>query len=154
MAVRVRGFIMLVLGALLLFQAPGPSRSAAAAPGVDPCSLLTKAELEQVLGSLKSGPKPGLAVGTEDRVCEYVGDEGRTASITLHPGEKWEVAKQIFQDRTVVSSIGDEAFAHRNPSGVSLYVRKGVILLQVYVSKRASDLKIAKALAKTALRRL
>lgn len=145
---------VLSLLAVLLLAATGPSRSGAAAPDVDPCSLVTKAELEQVLGKLKSGPKPGLSVGAEDKVCEYVGDEGRTASITLHPGEKWEFAKAIFPNKTTVSGFGDEAFARRDSSGVDLYVKKGDTILVVRVSKRASDLEMAKALVKKALSRL
>src|SRR3546814_7383292 len=52
---------------LLVFETATYQGARAAALNVNPCTLVTNAELEQIVGKLKSGPKLGSSFGSEDK---------------------------------------------------------------------------------------
>jgi hypothetical protein len=124
----------------------------------DPCSLVTKGEVEEILeqpvGDIYRHWRPTV-------LCEYFTEEDPfgSATIRLDAGvsqaefqEEVELAEVLGgSEAEEVSGIGDAAFA----AGPLLYVYKEETLLLVVVAVReAPDLDAAKELALIALQRL
>ena len=114
-----------------------PTSSEASAPsgasGIDPCSLITKAEAEATLGKTVGEPDRTpqsfsgdwcayQAVGAADTVVIGV-ERGVSAE-----GFKSQAEEESGMEVTPVPDLGDEAY-----SALSVYVRKGDIFLTVSI---------------------
>jgi hypothetical protein len=124
-----------------------PASSSDSASKMKACSLVTKEEMEQILGSkLKD-------VAVEQMTCQYRNDEGYSVDLET----TWEGGKEAFASAKVynapvfdlVSDLGDEAFFQA--AGV-MHVRKGDIYMivnsRIYQNPRETETLIAnKALA-------
>ncbi len=142
-------FIALCFGSALIAQP-----SLAGPP--DPCSLLTTAEVEQVVGKLKRVPSSetlghGVRCGYDfaDEQNEFeIWTSGASWSNALHKDAKQPV---------MVSGLGDEAFMDRgkvDPESVDLYIRKGATLIVLMTRKSPGDEEKLKTLGKKAVGRL
>lgn len=121
----------------------------------DPCSLLTTAEVEQVVGKLKGPPtsdKEGAASW-----CNYEFANGKDAmEVWVFPSEAIGRGRTISKNPVTVKGLGDEAFMDRGMHGltyVNLYVKKGGTTINVSIQETAGDEEKVKALAQKALRR-
>ena len=124
----------------------------------DPCSLLTKAEVEEVLQQ----PVAEIYRHTRPTVlCEYFVEGEPFGSVTIRLGgtvseaefqSEIELAEELGgSEATEVSGIGDLAFA----VGPLLYVyQEGALLLTAAIVRGKTDLDGAKEVALIALHRL
>jgi len=153
MAVRFALHFILFL-VLLIFKTVTYQGARAGAPPVDPCTLVTKAEMEQIAGKLKSGPKPGSSFGSEDKSCEYVFETTLHLLVfRVHPAEKWDMLTGAYQERKQFAGLGEEAFMRRSSThGTELWLKKGSGILQLSLKSAAAEEKL-KAIAKKAVTR-
>ncbi len=145
--------LLLLNASLCLYSALIAQPSLAALP--DPCSLLTTAEVEQVVGKLKGPPssdKEGAASW-----CNYEFANGKDAmEVWVFPSEAIGRGRTISKNPVTVRGLGDEAFMDRGMHGlnyVNLYVKKGGTTINVSIQETAGDEEKVKALAQKALRR-
>lgn len=138
----------LCLGSMLLAM---PTLAASPAP----CSLLTTAEVEQIVGKLKGAPttdKEG-----EASWCNYEFANGKDAlEVWVFPSEAIGRSRTISKNPVTVKGLGDDAFMDRGMHGlnyVNLYVKKGGTTINVSIQETARDEEKVKALAQHALRR-
>lgn len=119
---RIRGAFYYTLIILVLFPASVALLQAQTPPGeakkIDPCSLLTKAEIQEALGQPvqdgKLNTKANQAVGSP---CEYVVGDYGAFSILVKPLGPGETPAKILAELTKMkmktaeaSAIGDKSF--------------------------------------------
>jgi len=145
--------LLLLYASLCLCSALIAQPSQAGPPA--PCSLLTTAEVEQVVGKLKGPPtsdKEGAASW-----CNYEFANGKDAmEVWVFPSEAIGRGRAISKNPVTVKGLGDEAFTDRGMHGlnyVNLYVKKGHTTINVSIQETAGDEEKVKALAEKALRR-
>lgn len=131
--------------------------AAHAAPAVpNPCSLVTAAEVGEIVGPLKSAPRPGdIAAG--DVSCEFTPVKGpRYVSVRLHDGELAQWKKRNGGASPIaLPELGKDAFANADFEGVAdLYAKKGAYILRVSMPKSATAVEMDKAIARKALARM
>ncbi len=134
-----------------------PSLVTHAAPTVpNPCSLVTAAEMSEVVGPLKGAPRAGdIAAG--DVSCEFTPAKGPTyVSVRLHDGDLEQWKKRNGGAKPVaLPDLGKDAFANADMEGsADLYVKKGAYILRVTMPKSPTAVDMDKAIAKKALARL
>ena len=124
-------------------------------PSVDPCSLLSKADVEQIIGKLKGIPTSQQI--ERARLCEYeFVDEERALELWVFPASGLERARTKFKNLSPVTGLGQEAFVHHNMKidYTELFVKKGNVTLEVSLPESPGDEEKAKAIARKALSRL
>lgn len=167
MRARVTGALMTI--GFLVVSAGG---SLWAASGGDACALLSQDRVSEVLGALASAGKhqgPGGAVGSllsciwstsgatsQDRkrvLLEILGPTGDQTPVDRYNNSK-ESARE--SEMTPVSGLGDDAFYLTNGSGTNLYMRKGRVVIRMFVfGSSTDDVKaMEKTLAQDAVARL
>lgn len=128
----------------------------AAAPTVDACTLVTVAEVEQIVGKLKLPPR--LVRDEHTLRCDYVLEQpGEAMEIWVFPGEALERARQHAQGQAVpLTGFGSGAFLHRDTAlgYLDLWLKKGDIVLQVTLKAISGDEQKVKAIAQQVLGRL
>ena len=148
------GARLLVCGVAI---AVGGAVTANAAPAIpDPCKLVTTAEIEQIVGRLKSAPKAGdIAAG--DVSCEYAPVKGPSwINIRLHDGDlsAWR-QRNGGKNPVSLPEFGKDAFMNPDFEGsADLYARKGSLILRVSMPTGPGALDTVKAITKLALPRL
>lgn len=121
----------------------------------EPCSLLTTAEVEQVVGRLKDVPKADKegAAGW----CNYEFANGKDAmEIWVFPAEAIERGRKVSKQPVAVKGLGDDAFMDRGMHGLdytNLFVRKGSTTVKLSIRETSGDEEKLKALARKALPR-
>lgn len=132
------------------------SLASAAPPKVEPCSILTTAEVEQVIGKLKGMPtsdKEGAAAW-----CNYEFADDRNAfEVWVFPADGIDRAKKQAKKQTPVKGLGDDAFLTRGMHGldyVDLFIKKGALTVKLSLKEAAGDEDKLKKLAATAVKRL
>ena len=140
--------VMIGIGALSI-----GTRSDAAPP---PCSLLTDAEVEQVVGQLMGTPKAdqeGRAVW-----CNYEFANGKDAmEVWVFPADGIERGRNKSKKPTAVKGLGEDAFIERGMHGldyVNLFIKKGETTIQLSLKETAGDEEKLKTLGKKAVGRL
>jgi hypothetical protein len=125
-------------------------------PTVDPCSLVTVAEVEQTIGKLQAPPRSGK----NDRLltCSYkFVDDANALDVWVYPAALMERARKQLKDRIPVKGLGEDAFTRVNPDTdyKDLFVLKGNAVVEVSVPMKTpgADAKLA-ALARKAIGRL
>jgi hypothetical protein len=114
---------------------PPPASLAAATPDshvpdVDPCSLLSRAEVEAVFGELKGAPRADRGLRNE-RECRYSNASGQWLELSLYGTDRWELEKGTVSEQhpVAVPNFGDEAFSVRQGTEKDIYVRmRGAVL--------------------------
>jgi hypothetical protein len=146
--------------------APAPSPAAASKPAeppagqpaaktnaaaVDPCGLLSKAEVAEQFGEIKEGPKPKTALGSAS-ACEFTNTDGGVLTITVDSADKWGLRKGSAIDPKSESGLGEEAFSvPRSTGGSDLAVKKSSVFFEI---EGSINLDKAKAIATKALVKL
>lgn len=140
--------VVIGLGALSI-----GTRSDAAPP---PCSLLTAAEVEQVVGKLMGTPK----AEQEGRAtwCSYEFANGKDdMSVWVFPADGIERGRSKSKNPTAVKGLGEDAFLDRGMHGleyVNLFIKKGETTIQLSLKETAGDEEKLKTLGKKAVGRL
>jgi hypothetical protein len=147
---------------------PGPVATTAApdadVSGIDPCTVLSRKEIEQVTGRLEEQPRAGRA-GTDENSCVFHGTrlDPKTQLPTGHflvVGVAQRSAyglERIFQGGEPLAGLGDDAFVVQNPGvdgspGYAVWAAKGGRAL--WVSSDADLRDGVLALARTLLARI
>lgn len=141
---------------LFLLSSVGTGSPAVAAPPkMDPCSLLTTAEVEQVIGKLKGIPTTDKMVDAE--ACYFEFTNGKDAfEIRVGPGDAFVRVHKDAKKPVTVKGLGDDAFLDRGAHGlnyVDLTIKKGAVLVQLAIKETAGDEDKLKTLGQKAVKR-
>ncbi|MEP7153856.1 MAG: hypothetical protein ABI856_19295 [Nitrospira sp.] len=127
----------------------------AAPPNVEPCSLLTTFEVEQVVGPLKgkpTGDKEGDATW-----CNYEFANGKDLmEVWVFPADAINRGRKVSKKPVAVKGLGDDAFMDRGMHGidyVNLFIKKGAVTVKLSLKETAGDEQKLKSLAQKALGR-
>jgi len=121
----------------------------------EPCSLLTAAEVEEVVGKLKGVPKANKegAAGW----CNYEFANGKDAfEVWVFPADGIDRARKQAKKPVPVTGLGDDAFMNRGMHGldyVDLFIKKGAVTIKLSQHETAGDEEKLKQLAQKALDR-
>ena len=122
---------------------------------IDPCTLVKKGEVEQIVGRPTGNPTSER--NDKVRMCTFLfsSDPSDALELWLYPVEALERAKKDIKDLSPVAGPGQEAFLHRDKKFeyVRLFVKKGKVMLEVRLNESAGDEDKVKAIAKKALGR-
>jgi len=124
-------------------------------PTDDPCTLATRADVEQVVGKLKAAPSSSHFERV--RTCEYdFVDPKQGFSLWLFPATGIDRARKDLSPRSPVAGLGQEAFVHHNPrsENTELYVKQGNATLMFSMPESTDAPAKLQALARRALPRL
>jgi hypothetical protein len=121
---------------------------------VDPCTLVARADIEQLVGTLKGSPRSSR--NGRAAVCQYEAANGTDLSVWLYPSNSLERFRKDATNPTAVSGIGQEAFVAHNTRYelVQLLARKGSTLLQVMLTESTGAEQKVKAIARKAIERM
>lgn len=125
----------------------------AAPPAVDPCTVVTVTELEQVIGKLKGAPtKEG-----EGGVCNYEFANGKDEfSVAVFPPGGFEFERKRSKKPIPIKGLGDDAFLDRGMHDIpyaNLYVKKKTATVELSIKETAGDEDKLKTLAQKAVGR-
>jgi hypothetical protein len=141
----------------LLLASPLAFAAGSLPPGIpDPCTLVTAAELQAIVGALKGAPKAGDAT-SGDISCEYAMANGpRWISVRLHDGDlaAWK-RRNGGANPIALPDLSKDAFANADAEGsADVYAMKGKLILRVTMPKGPQAVEMDKAIAKKALARM
>lgn len=128
----------------------------AAPPGLNPCTLLTTAEIEQVLSKLKGTPKGDTLADAKSCTYEFANGQDEF-EIWISPGDAFARMREDAKNPVTVGGFGEEAFMDRGRldlGSLELTMRKGAVLAQLSIRDGAGDEVKLKALALKAVRRM
>lgn len=150
-ALRVCGLIAIL---------PSLVAGVSAAPVPDPGNLITVAELEQIVGKVKEGPKNVECVAPEVS-CEYtLAQDSSWIDIGLFPADQatFDRNRKSFEGKSAlpVPELGKDAFVNPDYADFSaeLFVKKGDLVLRVSMPKGPTAVESIKAIARKALTRM
>ena len=145
-------------------QKPAQTTSASTAPkaqAVDPCALVTGAEIEAIVGKLRSGPEPIKGPTGEVLFCKIVTDKGQLVDLGVIDAVNWDFKLGFNKDDKdshfqKVPGLGDDAFfiAPDHREDELMILAKPYILEVVLTVDAEKNLEYAKAIAAKALPRL
>jgi len=128
----------------------------AAPPAVDPCKVVTTAEVEQTIGKLKGAPKAdkeGSAAW-----CNYDFADGENAmEVWVFPAGAIDRARKKAKKQVVVKGLGDDALMDRGAFGldyVDLYIKKGNTTVKLVLKETAGDVEKLRRLGEKTAGRL
>ena len=124
-------------------------------PTIDACSLLTKSEVEQVLGKLKGAPKSDHIEVI--RTCDYeLTAASQALSVWVFPQRAMERARKEYKNVTPVKSLGQEAFIHADLENdmTEIFVLQGNATLKLSLPESKDSETKVQALARKAVARL
>lgn len=121
----------------------------------EPCSLLTAAEIEQVVGKLNGTPKADKEGAAS--WCDYQFANGKDAmEVWVFPADAIDRAKKKAKKPVAVKGLGDEGLMDRGAFGlnyVDLYIKKGATTVKLALKETSGDEGKLKALAQKAIAR-
>jgi len=130
----------LILILPLLFGCRNATSEAAAAPAapapvVDACTLVSRADVESIFGTLKGDPKSGTGLRNE-KECRYQNFDGRWLETSVFGADRWDLEKGIVSEMhpTPIPNLGDDAFSVKQGTDSVVYVRKGGSMLETSCS--------------------
>jgi hypothetical protein len=127
----------------------------AAPPNIDPCTLLTHAEIEHIIGQLKGNPKADKE--GQAAWCTYAFANGKDAmEVWVFPAEGIDRGRTQAKQPVAVKGLGDDAFMDRGMHGldyVNLFIKKGTVTVQLSLKETAGDEAKLKALGQKAVER-
>jgi len=151
---KCKSTVAVILGAILIF-ALGATRAAFAAPPADPCSLLTPAQIQKVLGQPFGAPgeskwPPAYGKQPWGTQCQYDSQKGPNTKVTfiVYFEQTAAEAKQTFDKLSMwfpaksKPAIGDSAYMDNSHA---IHVLKGKV--RYYISIDPANEKQAKDLA-------
>ena len=120
-----------------------------------PCSLLTTAEVEQVVGKLNGPPKADQEGAAS--WCDYQFANGKDAmEIWVYPADGIQRARNKAKNPTAVTGLGEEAFITRGMFGLNyadLYIKKGGTTVKIAIKETAGDEEKLKTMGRKAVGR-
>lgn len=126
--------------AFVLALAPfTPTHTGLAAAPPDACGLLTKAEIDAVMGVNMGPPKATTAKVCQWREVVKPGNPGAIVDVTLIQARGYDLGKAAGGSGpikvTAISSLGDDAYSSEMNGGkeTSLRVKKGAAYVAVHV---------------------
>ncbi len=143
---------MTIVAAIFLICA---SAGAIADAAPEPCSVLTTAEIEHVVGKLKGAPK----ADQEGRAawCNYEFANGKDAmEVWVFPDDVIDRARKHAKKSVTVKGLGDDALMDHGAHGldyVDLYIKKGGTTVKIAIKETAGYEDKVKALAQKAVGR-
>jgi hypothetical protein len=139
----------------VVFWMMSAAAAVGAPPTVDPCTLLTKSEVEQIVGKLKADPKSETE--GEARWCHYpFANNKDVMELWVFPADGLERARKLAKNATALKGVGEEAFLVRKLHGIDyldLFTKKGDVTVKISLKETAGDEDKVKALAHKALTR-
>jgi hypothetical protein len=145
-----------VIAAIGWALAIGTARGANAASTVDPCSLLTTAQVSSAIGGAAQAGKPIYTTG-----CSWSSTSPKaTVTISfqnLGTYERLKAANSTMLVKTSISGVGDDAFYQSAGAWTTLTVKKGdaYFIVRVYgVTDQAKQKEIEKTLGAEAAAKL
>lgn len=132
------------------------------APSIDPCTLVSKADVEQIVGKLKTDPKSWR----DGRAwfCGYEFANGRDSlNVMLYPASGLDRIRQELKDRQELNNVqplnnlGFDAFIYHSTRYIDemqLFARKGSVTLEVTLTQSPGADERVKSIARKALSRL
>lgn len=118
----------------------------------EPCSLLTNAEVEQVIGKLKGAPKADKAGNAA--WCNYEFANGKDEfEIWVGSVDAFMRMRKEAKKPVTVNGLGDDAFLNRgahNLGYVDLTIKRGAVLVQLALKETAGDEEKLKTLGQKA----
>lgn len=119
---------------------------------MESCSILTTAEVEQVIGKLKGAPKADKEEAAA--WCSYEFADGKNAfEVWVFPADGIDRARKQAKTRTTVKGFGDDAFITRGMHGldyVDLFIKKEAVTVKLSLKEAAGDEDKLKTLAYSA----
>lgn len=124
------------------------------APSIDPCTLVTVADVEAIVGKLKGPPRSETEERT--RSCNFTFTGSDEMEIWVYPADGLDRARRLNKDLAAVTDVGAEAYMRRDASidWIELYARKGAVSIQVTMKNAPGATDKVKALARKALAKL
>jgi len=142
-------------------QATLSQDTGAMARAFDPCSLTTAAEIEAVVGKLRSGPEPIKGQDGNILECKFLTTRGDLVTLSVVSAVNWDFKRGVYEaDKDnrfeKVAGLGDDAFFVSQPHiGDQLLILKQPYLLELVVNVESDkNLDFAKAIAEKAVPRL
>jgi len=145
---KTQVFLRGLSGSLLAMTVlTGATHAQAAAPAVDPCQVVTIAELEQVFGKVKGTPtKEG-----EGGMCSYEFANGKDEfAVAVFRSGGFEFERKRSKKPISIKGLGDEAFLDRGMHDipyVNLYIKKKTATVKLSILETAGDEEKLKMLA-------
>ncbi len=138
----------------LLYQGIA-SVALAATPDLPPCSLVTKTDVEQVIGKLAGEPKLEREGGAA--WCTYEFANGQDSmEVWVFPAEGLERGRKQAKKPITMKGLGDDAFMDRGNHGIDsldLFIKKGDVTVELSIRESPKDEEKLTTLAKKALER-
>lgn len=108
-----RPLLVFILACMAMWNGP----AMAADPSINPCNLVKKGEVEQIVGRPMGNPTSERT--DKVRMCTFL--------FSSDPSDALERAKKDIKDLSPVAGLGQEAFLHRDKKFeyVRLFVKKG-----------------------------
>ena len=128
----------------------------AAPPGLNPCTLVTTAEVEQVISKLKGAPKGDTLADAKSCTYEFANGQDEF-EIWIGPGDAFTRMRNDAKKPVLVGGFGEEVFMDRGRldlGSLELTMRKGAVLAQLSIREGAGDEAKLKALAQKAVGRM
>jgi hypothetical protein len=128
----------------------------AAPPGLNPCTLVTTAEVEQVIGKLKGPPKGETLADAKSCTYEFANGQDEF-DVWVGPGEAFVRMRKDAKNPVTVGGFGEEAYMDRGRldlGSLELTMRKGAMLAQLSIREGIGDEAKLKALAQKAVARM
>ena len=126
--------VLLIIAALatISFSTTGYPAPTENSSKLDPCALVPKEEVAQIIGELKEAPKAETGLQKE-KECNYTTTTGAWLKVSLYSSTRWGMQKGILSEMnpTDLSGLGEEAFAVKRGTTYEIYVRKGESILEV-----------------------
>lgn len=125
---------LLLTATLVILPLAGSASAAETADHskLDPCGLVARAEAEKILGELKEAPRADSGI-QQEKECDYTTATGAWLKVRLYSSERWGMQKGIVSEMspTTLEGLGEEAFSVKRGTSHEIYVRKGMLILQV-----------------------
>lgn len=125
----------------------------AAPPG--PCSLLTTAEVEQVIGKLKGVPRTESMGDSVQCIYEFANGKSELET-WVGTADSLAPARKRAKQPVPVNGLGDEAIFDRgriDASTADLHIRKGKVVVMLMLSDTPGDEEKLKTLGRKAVGR-
>lgn len=128
----------------------------AAPPGLNPCTLVTTAEVEQVISKLKGAPRGETLADAKSCTYEFANSQDEF-EIWIGPGDAFARMRKDAKKPVPVGGFGEEAFMDRGRldlGSLELTMRKGAVLAQLSIREGAGDEAKLRSLAQKAVGRM
>jgi hypothetical protein len=134
-----------------------PKKASWYLPNIDPCGLLSAAEVNQIVGPVKETRRGWVLDGTS---CAFIGEKTFVINIGLISTAAFEI-KRTEPGSILVTDLDNEAYliAEDELGDLELFLHGGDAAIVVYVArindgKQSSSIRIAKACGRNALTKL